>query len=525
MSGQVDSVAVAAPARYGAPLRPQARRYCLLALLTVVWPACSSDASLAPTQAPAGGSGPGAPAAGSGAAAVVPLPIAAQTFPLCAERAPNNEVLRAFCADPPPIVRGLSDVQRLLRLQPRIEVAAGQLARNDQVSIVATSHSTALDGHRVSPINPRIIANGGTALMAYQRGVQRLELIAQSDTNTFELYLISFTQACNERPQGCLPGDLYTPRVESNWLNVELQDAELLKNTPADCRVCHVRGREIPTLLMRELERPWTHFFDPTPDADPGRGPAPGVTGLDIMNDFANAKGDEAYGGVTLDVVNRGFLLEGLVGQQPLVFDSFSIMQERYPIVDERTRMRAQDPQLSPTWEQGYETFKRGEQLALPYFEQRATDLAKQQRLTEAYASYRAGNLEADALPDLADIFPDDPHVRAQIGLQTEPDATPVDALIQACATCHNDILDQTLSRARFNVALTRMDRAELDLAIERIQRPHDSAGAMPPAEARQLDPQVRDHLVEYLRRSARESADNATLDRVAAKGMLGAYP
>ena len=102
--------------------------------------------------------------------------------------------------------------------------------------------------------------------------------------------------------------------------------------------------------------------------------------------------------------------------------------------------------------------------------------------LTDAYRRYRAGELAADELPDLADIFPDDPLVRAQIGLQTEPDATPADALIQACGSCHNDVLDQTISRARFNIDLARLDRAAIERAIERIELP-------PPRAARCRQP------------------------------------
>jgi hypothetical protein len=89
--------------------------------------------------------------------------------------------------------------------------------------------------------------------------------------------------------------------------------------------------------------------------------------------------------------------------------------------------------------------FKRGEQLALPYFDQRATDLTKQTALSDAYRRYREGELDADELPDLSDIYPDDAALRARMGLQTEPDASAEDALIQACGACHNNVLDQSI--------------------------------------------------------------------------------
>jgi len=49
-------------------------------------------------------------------------------------------------------------------------------------------------------------------------------------------------------------------------------------------------------------------------------------------------------------------------------------------------------------------------------------------------------------------------------------------------------VLDQSLSRALFNIDLSRMDRAELDLAVARIRAEPGTPGAMPPAGRRQLD-------------------------------------
>jgi cytochrome c553 len=223
---------------------------------------------------------------------------------------------------------------------------------------------------------------------------------------------------------------------------------------------------------------------------------------------------------VTLVTASSPEDLEIRVGEaQPLVFDSGLIENELFPYGPNGYPAQALP---SPTWQAAWEAFKRGEQLALPHADARPTDPQKQARLTEAYARYRAGALSADELPDLSDIFPDDPHTRAQLGLQTEPDATPPDALIQACGSCHNDVLDQTLSRARFNIAIARMDRAELDTAIDRIGRDRSAPGVMPPPDARQLDQDVRTQLLDYLRRSAWPNDDIARLDHAARLGMAG---
>jgi hypothetical protein len=163
--------------------------------------------------------------------------------------------------------------------------------------------------------------------------------------------------------------------------------------------------------------------------------------------------------------------------------------------------------------------------LALPYFDPRPTDPTKQAALSDAYRRYRSGEIRAEGLPDLSDIYSDDGQARAEIGLQTEPSASPAQTLVQACGACHNDVLDQSISRARFSIALSRMDRAELDLAIARLQAPRASAGAMPPNVTRQLDPNCLQKLVDYMRQDLRLADDDALLDRAAHLGMAGGAP
>jgi mono/diheme cytochrome c family protein len=211
--------------------------------------------------------------------------------------------------------------------------------------------------------------------------------------------------------------------------------------------------------------------------------------------------------------------LESTVGSdQPVLFDAPGIENERFPFNDGYP----DEPGPSPTWQAAYDAFKRGEQLALPYLEVRVTDPDKLADRSEAYVRYRNAELDLDELPDFADVFPDDPQTRARIGLQTEPDASAEEALIQACAGCHNDVLDQTISRARFNVDLWKLDRAELAVAIERIQRKPGSRGVMPPPEARQLDPEARARLLDYLERDPLAAEPDQRLQRAAAMGMSG---
>ncbi|HET8938102.1 MAG TPA: hypothetical protein VFN67_31880, partial [Polyangiales bacterium] len=245
-------------------------------------------------------------------------------------------------------------------------------------------------------------------------------------------------------------------------------------------------------------------------------------TGSALLRDFLKARGDEAYANVSADVLKSviGLTLELQVDPaQPLSFNGSKIAGERWPWRDGGFPA---EPERSATWDSAFEAFRRGEQLPLPFYAPRATDPVKQAALSEAYQDYRNGRIDASELPDLADIFPDDPQLRAEIGLQTEPSASPAQTLVQACGTCHNDVLDQSISRARFNIALARMDRAELDVAIARILSAPDEPGVMPPPGRRQIAPEKVRELARYLERSQRSAEDDALLEHAAQLGMTG---
>ena len=432
-------------------------------------------------------------------------------FALCARDAGQDVVRDVFCNDPPPIgdLRALQD-------------ALGIVADEDglRAPVVLLGHSTALSGHKVSPINPRGLIVRDQLVMALQRGIQQVEIAApRRGEYDFNFYLLRFKQACNTDDGGCVPGDLYTPALEHDWLSIELHDDEDLKNTAADCRQCHRRSGERAVLLMRELNGPWMHFFLPLQG---GEVETPQVNGVDLARDYFRAKGEESLAGLPAEVLrgSNPFLLElSVTVEQPLLFDSITILDEVWPYGEDGW---SETPQRRPTGERNYAAFKRGEHLAWPYYRQRATDPEKQQALTEAYQRYRTGELDADDLPDLSDIYPDDPKVRAEIGLQVEPGATPAQALVQACAPCHNDVLDQSLSRARFSIDLSRMGQAELVTAVQRLLLDVEDPGRMPPPEARQLDDDARAALVEYLRSPSPTEEDAQLLQRAAQLGMAG---
>jgi hypothetical protein len=440
---------------------------------------------------------------------------------LCARPA-DDAVRDIFCQGDAAGVTGLRELLQQLRIQalrPEVDEASAAKVEVDPFAVISTAVflglSTALSGQLVSPINPRAILFNSDTFVAFQRGAQKVEIITKDRaTDGLNLYLVSFKQACNEAPRGCLPGDLFTLNVERDWTFLTLEDDEDLKNTPSDCRLCHQRGAREPTLLMRELRGPWTHFFAATTTYEGDAGYQ--FSGGELVSDYLLAKGSESYAGlpaVLLAHTAGGILQFRVNNVQPLEFA---------PAIElELTASGAPGTaRRSATWDQAYAAFKRGEQLPLPHFEPRAVDVKKQAALSEAYARYRRGELLRDALPDLSDIFPDDAQVRAEIGLATEPAATPSETLIQACGACHNDVLDQSISRALFNIALGRMSRAELDLAIARIELPSKEPSAMPPAGMRQIEPEAKKRLIEYLKQSQRPAVDDAQLEAAAKAGM-----
>jgi hypothetical protein len=459
------------------------------------------------------------------AAPTPPRPIHADAPSFC--RRPGEDAIRdAFCYAPPDI-RNLRDLQDAIGLNLLGDEETG---RSDIVldgfsagqPLVLLGHSTALPGRLISPINPRAIIVGRQSLMAFQRGVQSIELASRArDREDFNFYLVTFAQACNSSPDGCLPGDLYTPQVERDWMSVTIQDDEDLKNTPSDCRQCHRRARDTSVLLMRELDSPWTHFFEPLIDGSPAS-ELPGVRGEDLVRDYLRAKGDEPYGGLPPSMIREtvGLTLENAVSPaQPLLFDAPRVEDDRFPFGPDGW---PSEPGRSAWWDSAFAAFQRGEQLPLPHYEARPTDPRKQQVLTEAYQRYLAGTLPASELPDLADIFPDDAQRRAEIGLETTPDATPAQVLVQACGSCHNDVLDQDISRARFSIDLARLDAAEIAIAIARIELPTATEGVMPPHDARQLPASAKAALLQYLREGKRTAEDDALLKSAAQLGMAG---
>ena len=448
---------------------------------------------------PQGGAGPGTgPTSGpacTGEATAIMDKGPTQLAKLCA-RGYGDPISKAFCASPTPNVAALSDVMKTVGFvfKPG-PYALGQTSGiNGNPSFILTAQSTSITTRKVSQINPRAILftpplargrmtgtpkpNPSYVAMGFTRGDQAVELLAKDPTmnggkGDVRFFLLKYEQACNTAPGGCTNGDLYTPAVESGFTGWSLYSDEDLKDTTLDCLQCHQPGGPgTPRILrMQELQRPWTHWMynDATSIAQ-------------LRADFHAAHGTtEPYGGIPAGALDFGDVqqLEGFVENngflnQPNEFKAAQIVSE----------LGASG--TSTTWQSQYQAAESGQFIPVPYYDFRATDPTLVQPLVSQYAAVMSGKQPASSLGDMTAVF-DDAQKRA---LSHEPalGLTGRQILVQACSQCHNAKLDQTISRASFDVGkLDTMSRAEKDEAIRRINLPTNDCSHMPPTRFRDL--------------------------------------
>jgi len=425
----------------------------------------------------------------------------AQRKALC-DRARPDVVSDVFCAGEGPNITSLAELRSALDI-----ITLDGMAEE---GFAITGNSTSLSARSVSAINPRMVymrppgVRGNEFIsMAFARGEQFAELVVRNRaTDELTFYLAMFTQGCNDAAGGCTPGDLLTEAVESNWERLDLYIEDDLVNTPLDCLVCHQPdGPGTPKLLrMQEIDPPWNHWFFNLSDG-----------GHAMIDDYLAAKGDEPFAGlVGSDVYqsNPGLLSSTLYfagsGLQPNEFVSAVIEREVKASAAARGGNQPMDnsvPGESATWSAIYERAKRGEAISVPYHDVKVTDPGKLARMTQAYTDYREGRLAREELPDIREVYPDDPVLLANMGFATEPGLGGKELVLQACAQCHNDRLDQSVSRARFNVDIGRLSGEQKELATARIMLAADHPGVMPPVRFRTLSDEAKAELIDYLKR------------------------
>ncbi len=415
--------------------------------------------------------------------ALIALPTkAAQLAVLCA-RPGQDRVRQVFCGATPPSVTSLTDLQTALGIS---------FVSGTRPQFAITGHSSSLVARFVNSINPRAIiftpVNGdlnSLVAMGFTRGEQFAEVAARDPVSgRLNFFLFHFEQACNSRETGCSVGELLTPAIESNWTGLTIYEDEDLKNTVFDCMHCHQpNGPNSPKMLrMQELRNPWTHFF---------RDNLAG--GQALIADFVAAHGTtEGYAGIPANRIadSDPADLEDLVrdagfGNQPNEFPTRNIEQQVAASSSSNQPIDNSVPGTSAAWQTLFDRFVAGEVIAPPYHDVKVTDPQKLATMTRAYQDWQSGSLPMERLPDIRDAFLDDKLFA--MGFRMKPNATAEEILMSACAQCHNSNLRQDISRANFNVDLSRTSAEKRLLAIERLKLPENDPKRMPPARFRDL--------------------------------------
>jgi hypothetical protein len=435
---------------------------------------------------------------------------AEQLAKVCARKS-HDALAARFCGGSPPTVTSIVDLEHAIGL-----FAAGP------PQLALTGHSTSLVIREVSAINPRAIlftapsqppttqANDGSFIgdpgfvtMGFVRGSQLVEVAAHdAQSNELNFYLVRFLQDCNSSSSGCNAGDLLTPAVERDWRSVSIYGDEDVKNTVFDCRHCHQPNGPSTAKMLRMQERraPWTHWFRNNAN-EPG--------GVTLLQDFQSAHGtNEDYAGIPANLLDTPrsdpLVLEALidnnsVSPQPNEFNTTKIEQQvrqSNPAEPQQNMPMGQ----SATWQQIYDFSAGGNAIPVPYHDVKVSDPSKLASRSSAYRAFVDGTLAAGELPDIRDVLLDS--AAADMGLRPKPGADGLGILQQMCQRCHNSTLDQTLSRAAFNVeAIASMSRAQKDNAIARLMSNPSAPTLMPPARFGSLSAPELQTAVDFLKR------------------------
>ncbi|HUJ60375.1 MAG TPA: hypothetical protein VLX92_17860 [Kofleriaceae bacterium] len=390
-----------------------------------------------------------------------------------------------FCAgSAPPALTSLADLEQLLGLQPS--------ATNTNVKFTLNGESTGIGMRSVTQLNPRAfimtapLSGGGPnqsyEVLSFARGEPMVELVANDPVaKTLRFFLVRFYPACEP---SCTNADRYTPAIESGWTGYTIYDDATIKDTTLDCLACHQPGGPgTPKILrMQELQNPWGHWFYPERPQT-----------ATLVNDFMAAHGNESYAGIPAALVtpSRPFVLMQLVqnngfSTQPNVYNTLTIENEI-----------AASGQ-SATWNALYAASVAGTAIPTPYYATPATDETIVQADIAAYNQVMAGTLPPDQLPDFSQAYP-----AAALPFMSVQPAAGLDGqgiLVHMCRMCHNPTLDQTISRANFDIDhLATMSRAEKDLAIQRLQLPDGDVHQMPPVRFHELSQAERDLAIGVL--------------------------
>ena len=381
---------------------------------------------------------------------------------------------------------------------------------NGNPGFTLSYHSTAISTRFINAINPRAfvftppiggvvfppsgIHNEDLVMMGFGRGEPFVELVANDRTaDELRFYLFRFVPPCEEDAEGCSNADLLTPAVESNFADYSLYDDGDIGNTVLDCLQCHQPdgpGTE-KILRMQEFVEGWTHWYYPNR-----------AQNREAMQQFVDTHQGESYGGIPAEFLTQQMLLENGEGSavplgfeqvirnegfepQPNEFLSQQIISEREnagctcfncpvpPPVDATNS-------CSPTWDALFANTVAGDAIAVPYFDGHIADQTKLDTAAQAYRDTMGGVMDPDLMPDIRDVLLDDGAPYMSFAPAPGLDARGI--MAHMCQHCHNSSLDQSITRANFNVEdLDSVPQMIKNEAIRRLQLPVDDIDRMPP--------------------------------------------
>lgn len=425
-----------------------------------------------------------------------------QLAEVCA-RGNADPIATRLCTDPAPTITSLAELYEALDMV--LEPA----------SVAFLSNSTSLAARSVSVINPRVFlrvqpGNGvgiDLGATAFSRGEYVVEMFGYDEAaDSLNFYLLTFYPPCLESPEGCDLADRFTPAIESGWDKWSLYQDIDLENTTLDCLTCHQPagpGTE-KLLLMQQGTDPWVQWF---PGISIGTG-SETASSTELTPLFLEMHGDEAaYGGLPLSLFDFGTPLPSGIVMDQMIEIYWSIkggppsgltplgQEHEFDSVAIEADIAAG---TTTTWDGYFAEYLAGERLPLPFHQHDITDPDARAAAVGSYQGVMAGSEPAEEMLDPRDVVTDDTAVA--LGFRPRPEADAAEILHSMCQRCHNDRLDQSLSRARFNA--TRPDEltAEQKLAaIDRLNRAEDAPGHMPPARFATLPDASKQTLLDFL--------------------------
>jgi len=449
----------------------------------------------------------------------------------------QNVVRDVFCVGTRPQITNSRELLNALGL--RFDGPGGMDAQqgfdmgNPAWSLVG--HSASLSRRIVNPVNPRVIVHTpasthrvpvpGFVTVAFVRGEGFAEIIAHDAVrDDLDFFLFKFTYPCAD-PDQCTEEERFSEQYESGWTDYTLYEGSDLENTILDCLQCHEHGlRTSPvkrkSLLMFQLNSMWMHWmydnqhFYQWTENPLGMGPF-----HEMLQQYVQAHATpqeplgETFGGIPNGAVyaSRPKSLEDLVEGNGYGngFDSTA-----YEPNGASTGLledgRARGMFKAYAWEELYELSLQGLMVSPPGPGEVPFDADKMQTLIDTYNAYRRG--DKTAFPaDISDVF-DDSSLSA-LGLRVSDELTAPEILVQACSQCHHGELNQSISRAQFEVGpaafgqpdsdlgdhFINLTSFQLDQMKERINLPSDHLGLMPPARFRTLTTSERAAVSEWL--------------------------